>query len=384
MPENRPIYLDYAATTPTDPRVVEAMLPWFSEHFGNAASRTHAYGWNAEKAVRQSRQQIASLINAQIEEVIFTSGSTEAINLSLKGLFEVNRDRRDHIITVSTEHKAVLDTCQYLEQQGANVTYLPVRKDGLIRLDDLKTAINDRTLVVCVMYGNNETGVIQPIAEIADIAHAQGAYFMTDGTQAVGKIPVNSESIDLMSFSAHKLYGPKGIGALYVKSQYPKVKISPIIHGGGHERGMRAGTLNVPAIVGFGEACMICEKEMTEEAKRLKRLREKLEGRLLHIKEVSINGADAPRLPQISNLCFEGIDGEALVMAVRDELAIANGSACTSAEVRPSHVLMAMFDDEDIAYSSIRISLGRFLNQKVDQILDIIEKRIAQLKSTVL
>ena len=384
MPKNRPIYLDYAATTPTDPQVVEAMLPWFSEHFGNAASRTHAYGWNAEKAVAQSREKIAGLINTRPEEIIFTSGATEAINLALKGLFETHRDQKDHIITVSTEHKAVLDTCQYLEKKGAQVTYLPVDQNGLIRLADLEASINDRTLLVCVMYGNNETGVIQPINEIADLAHTYGAYFMTDGTQAVGKVTIDASSIDLMSFSGHKLYGPKGIGALYVKNQYPRIAIAPAVHGGGHERGMRSGTLNVPSIVGFGEACMICKKEMINEAERLYQLRKELEAALMKLEGVCVNGVAAPRLPHISSLYFEGIDGEALVMAVRDELAIANGSACTSAEILPSHVLMAMFDDEDIAYSSVRISLGRFFDGNIGRIVSIFEKRIEQLKSTVL
>ena len=384
MQKQKPIYLDYAATTPTDPRVVDAMLPWFSEHFGNAASRTHAYGWDAEKAVTQSREKIAGLINARPEEIIFTSGATEAINLALKGLFETHQDHKDHIITVSTEHKAVLDTCQYLEKKGAQVTYLPVDQNGLIRLADLEASINDRTLLVCVMCGNNETGVIQSVGEIADLAHTYGAYFMTDGTQAVGKVTIDASSIDLMSFSGHKLYGPKGIGALYVKNQYPRIAIAPAVHGGGHERGMRSGTLNVPGIVGFGEACMICKKEMTKEAERLYQLREELEAALMKFEGVSVNGVAAPRLPHISSLYFEGIDGEALVMAVRDELAIANGSACTSAEILPSHVLMAMFDDEDIAYSSVRISLGRFFDGNIGRIVSIFEKRIEQLKSTVL
>lgn len=384
MSDQEVIYLDYAATTPTDPGVVEAMLPWFSKYFGNAASRTHTYGWEAEKAVKWSREKIANMIGAKPEEVVFTSGATEAINLALKGLFEANKDHKDHIVTVSTEHKAVLDTCQYLEKQGAQVTYLPVEQNGLIRLADLEAAIHDRTLVVCVMYGNNETGVIQPIDKIASIAHTCGAYFMTDGTQALGKVLLNVEQVDLMSFSSHKLYGPKGIGALYIKSQYPKIKISPLIHGGGHERGIRSGTLNVPAIVGFGEACAICERTMSQEAKHLTLLRENLEAKLLEIEGTFVNGVDAPRLPHISNIGFDGIDGEALIMAVRDKLAIANGSACTSAEMRPSHVLMAMFDDEDIAYSSIRISLGRFFNEDIDHIATVFEKRIEQLKSTVL
>ena len=360
------------------------MLPWFYEHFGNAASRTHAYGWDAEKAGSQSREKIAGLINTRPEEIIFTSGATEAINLALKGLFETHRDQKDHIITVSTEHKAVLDTCQYLEKKGAQVTYLPVEQNGLIRLADLEAVINDRTLLVCVMCGNNETGVIQPVSKTADLAHTFGAYFMTDGTQAVGKAPIDISSIDLMSFSGHKFYGPKGIGALYVKNQYPRIAIAPTVHGGGHERGMRSGTLNVPSIVGFGEACMICKKEMTKEAEHLHQLRKELEAALIKLEGVSINGVAAPRLPHISSLHFEGIDGEALVMAVRDELAIANGSACTSAEILPSHVLMAMFDDEDIAYSSVRISLGRFFDGNIDHIVSIFEKRIEQLKSTVL
>lgn len=382
----KPIYLDYAATTPVDPRVVEEMLPWFTEQFGNAASRTHSYGWDAEKAVKKSREQIAYLIGARPEEIIFTSGATEAINLAIKGLFEANREQRDHIITVSTEHKAVLDTCKYLETKGASVTYLPVQKSGLISLSDLEEAISERTLLVSVMYANNETGVIQPIREIAEIAHQYGAYFMTDATQAVGKIPIDvvTDGIDLMSFSGHKLYGPKGVGALYVKSQYPKIKITPIIHGGGHERGMRSGTLNVPGIVGFGKACEIYKTEMMGESERLEKLRDEMEEELCKIDGVSINGKDAPRIPNISNVKFEGIDGEALIMAIRDELSLANGSACTSAEILPSHVLMAMFDNEDIAYSSVRISLGRFFEESVNHIAYVFEKQIKYLKTSVI
>lgn len=382
MNKPKPVYLDYAATTPVDRRVAEVMIPWLTENFGNAASRTHAYGWDAEKAVKQAREQVGRLISAKPEDVIFTSGATEAINLALKGLYEANRDWRNHIITVDTEHKAVLDTCQYLEKTGAKVTYLPVQPNGLIWLADLEAALTDQTLVVAVMHANNETGVIQPIREIARLAHRHGAYFMTDATQTVGKIPVDvvADEIDLMAFSGHKLYGPKGIGALYVKGQYPKIKLAPLLHGGGHERGLRSGTLNVPAIVGFGKACELCQAEMETEGVRLRQLRDELEAGLQTIEGVSVNGAGAPRLPNISNVCFEGIEAEALIMAIRDELAVSSGSACTSAEMYPSHVLMAMFDDEDVAYSSVRISVGRFINIDMESLGFIIKNKTQALK----
>ncbi|MCX2741455.1 cysteine desulfurase family protein [Pontibacter anaerobius] len=354
------IYLDYAATTPTDPRVVEAMLPFFTQKFGNAASRTHAYGWEAEEAVKVARTQVADLIGAKPEEIIFTSGATEAINLALKGVYENYQAKGNHIITVATEHKAVLDTCYYLESQGADVTYLPVDQNGLISLEDLQKAFTERTILVSVMYANNETGVIQPIAEIADMARKHNALFMTDATQAVGKIPVDvlKDEIDILACSAHKLYGPNGVGALFVKSRFPRIKLIPHMHGGGHERGFRSGTLNTPAIVGFGKACELAKLELKNESERLLALRMEIEEGLKTIEKCRIHAQQANRLPTITNVYFEGIDAEALIIQLRDKLAVASGSACTSAEVTPSHVLMEMYSDEDIAYSSVRLSFG--------------------------
>jgi cysteine desulfurase len=375
------IYLDYAATTPVDPRVVEAMMPYFWEQFGNAASRTHAYGWEAEEAVKRGREQVAELIGAKPEEIVFTSGATEALNLAIKGVFEAYADKGNHIITVQTEHKAVLDTCKYLETKGAAVTYLPVEESGLIRLEELEQAITERTVLVCVMLANNETGVIQPIEEIARIAHQRGVLFLSDATQAVGKIPVDVQTygLDLMAFSAHKLYGPKGIGALYIKRQFPKIKLTPVIHGGGHERGFRSGTLNTSAIVGFGKACALASQELEEEGRTLTALRRELEERLQKIEGGKIHAQYAKRLPHIINMSIEGVDGEAMIMAVRDRIAVANGSACTSAEVFPSHVLMAMYGDEDVAYSSIRISLGRFI-QNVENVYEVIGEGVMRIR----
>lgn len=375
------IYLDYASTTPTDPSVIEAMLPYFTMKFGNAASRTHAFGWEAEEAVKASRKLVADLIGAKPEEVTFTSGATEAINLAIKGVFENYRKEGNHIITVSTEHKAVLDTCKYLESQGAEVTYLPVDSDGLINLELLESSITDKTILVAVMYANNETGVIQPMRQIGEIVHRSKALFMTDATQAIGKIPVNvmEDGIDILTCSAHKLYGPNGVGALFIKSRFPRTRILPQIHGGGHERGIRSGTLNTPAIVGFGRACELAKGEMGKEAERLEGLRKELEEALLKTQGCHIHADRADRLPHITNLYFEGIDAEALIIQVRDRLAISSGSACTSAEVLPSHVLMAMYDDEDIAYSSIRISLGRF-TQEVSSIWNTINTGVNTIR----
>ena len=376
------IYLDYAATTPVDPRVVEVMLPYFFEQFGNAASRTHAFGWAAEEAVKKGREQVAALVKAKPEEIIFTSGATEALNLAIKGVFESNAAKGNHIITVQTEHKAVLDTCQYLESKGAEVTYLPVDEKGMLSLEALEAAITPRTILVCIMYANNETGVLLPIKEAAAIAHQQGVLFLTDATQAAGKVPldVQQAGVELMAFSSHKLYGPKGIGALYIKRQFPKIKVTPLIHGGGHEKGFRSGTLNTSAIVGFGKACELAVQEMEEEGKRLTSLRQELEEKLLSLEGVKIHALGAPRLPHILNVSFDGVDGEAIVMAVRDQIAVANGSACTSAEVLPSHVLMAMYHDEDVAYSSIRISLGRFL-ENVSGVNEVIWHGVNKIRS---
>lgn len=358
----KPIYLDNHATTPVDPRVVEAMLPYFTEKFGNAASRNHPYGWEAEQAVEKARRQVADLIGASSQEIIFTSGATESDNLAIKGVAEMYAERGDHIITVATEHKAVLDACKYLEKQGLRVTYLGVDRDGLIDLDALRRAITERTLLISVMYANNEIGVIQPIREIGRMARERGVLFHTDATQAVGKVPVHVEqdSIDLMSLSAHKMYGPKGVGALYVRRKEPRVQLAAQIHGGGHERGLRSGTLNVPGIVGFGEACAICAREMAEEGRRLAALRDGLKDRLLaELDEVYVNGSLTHRLPNNLHMSFAYVEGESLMMAMKD-VAVSSGSACTSATLEPSYVLKALGVSDDLAHSSIRFGLGRF------------------------
>lgn len=377
------IYLDYAATTPTDPRVVDEMLPYFTHKFGNAASRTHAYGWEAEEAVKKGRHQVAALIGAKAEEITFTSGATEAINLALKGIFENYSSKGNHIITVSTEHKAILDTCSYLESKGAEVTYLPVDVYGLVDLEALQLAITDKTILISVMYANNETGVIQSIPEIARIAHNHNVLFMTDATQAVGKIQVdvNQDNIDILVCSAHKLYGPNGIGALFVKNQYPRIKLIPQMHGGGHERGFRSGTLNTPAIVGFGKACNLATIEMITEFDRLFILKNEIEKELKKIDSLYIHADEAARLPNIINFHIKGIDAEALIIQLRDQIAISSGSACTSLEVLPSHVIMAMYNDEEIAYESVRISLGRFLkNSSVNEIVTAIISSVEKIR----
>jgi len=359
---NKPIYLDNHATTPVDPRVLEAMLPYFREKFGNAASRSHCYGWEAEQAVERARGQIAELIGASPKEIIFTSGATESDNLAIKGVAEMYAERGDHIITVATEHKAVLDACKHLEKQGRRVTYLPVDREGLIDPDQLRRAINDRTILISVMWANNEIGVLQPIREIGRMARERGVLFHTDATQAVGKVPVNVEEdcVDLMSLSAHKMYGPKGVGALYVRRKNPRVQLAAQMDGGGHERGMRSGTLNVPGIVGFGEACAICAREMGEEARRLGALRDRLKDRLLaELDEVYVNGSLAHRLPNNLNMSFAYVEGESLMMAMKD-VAVSSGSACTSATLEPSYVLKALGVSDDLAHTSIRFGLGRF------------------------
>jgi len=366
MNTQKPIYLDYNSTTPTDQRVVDAMLPYFTELYGNAASRTHAYGWEADEAVTNAKQQIANLINAKPKEIIFTSGATEGINLILKGIYEQYKDKGNHIITVSTEHKAVMDVCEYLEGYGAEVTYLPVDQEGLIDLEELKQAITDQTILISVMYANNETGVIQPISEIGAIAQEKGIPFMSDATQAVGKIPVDvqSDNIDILTLSGHKFYGPKGIGAVYIRQKYPRIRMVPQIHGGGHQRGFRSGTTNVPAIVGLGKAAELRHEEMDEEAQQLKELRDEMEKGLLEIEGAKINGSIEKRLPNTGNITFEGIDAEALIMSIRDEVAVATGSACTSESLEPSHVLKAMGLNDDEGFSSIRISVGKNNNKK--------------------
>ena len=376
-----PIYMDYHATTPIDPRVFEAMKPYFTEVFGNAASRNHSFGWQAEEAVEKSRKQIAELIGANTKEVVFTSGATESNNLALKGVAEMYAEKGNHIITAATEHKAILDTCKRLEKSGVRVTYLPVQANGLIDLEMLKEAITDKTILISIMYANNEIGVIQPMAEIGKIAKAKGVLVHSDATQAVGKVPVNvlKDNIDLMSLSGHKIYGPKGVGALYVRRKNPRVQITAQMDGGGHERGMRSGTLNVPGIVGLGEACGICNAEMPAESKRMAFLRDKLRGKLeAELDEVYINGTMEHRLPNNLNISFAYVEGESLLMGIND-IAVSSGSACTSATLEPSYVLKALGAGDDLAHSSIRFGLGRFnTEEEVDyvaaKVIDVVKK----------
>jgi cysteine desulfurase len=376
-----PIYLDNHATTRVDPRVVSAMLPYFTEHFGNAASRNHEFGWEAEQAVDKARKQIADLIGATPKEIIFTSGATESDNLAIKGVAEMYAEKGNHIITVVTEHKAVLDTCKRLEKNGCRVTYLPVMGDGLIDLDMLKEAFTDKTILVSIMYANNELGVIQPVREIGKLCRERGVLFHTDGVQAVGKVPinVNTDNIDMMSISAHKMYGPKGVGALYVRRRNPRVQITAQIDGGGHERNMRSGTLNVPGIAGFGEACELCNREMEAETKRLLYLRDKLKAKLeAGLDEVYINGSMEHRLPHSLNMSFAYVEGESLLMGIND-IAVSSGSACTSATLEPSYVLKALGVGDDVAHSSIRFGIGRFnteeeIDYTADKLIDVVKK----------
>ena len=378
-----PIYMDNHATTPVDPRVLEAMLPFFNSQFGNAASRNHPFGWEAEKAVETAREQIAHLINATAKEIIFTSGATESDNLAIKGVAEMYREKGNHIITMVIEHKAVLDTCKRLEKQGCRVTYLPVQKDGRIDLGMLEQAITDQTILITIMYANNEIGVLQPIAEIGKIAHARKVLFHTDAVQAVGKVPVNviADNIDLLSLSGHKIYGPKGVGALYVRRKTPRVQIVAQMDGGGHERGMRSGTLNVPGIVGLGQACELCRQEMPEESKRLAFLRDKLKEAILsQLDEVYINGSLQHRLPHNINLSFAFVEGESLLMGIHD-VAVSSGSACTSATLEPSYVLKALGVGEDLAHTSIRFGLGRFTTeQEVDYVIHRVVEVVRRLR----
>ncbi len=376
-----PIYLDYNATTPVDQRVLKEMLPWFTEHFGNAASRTHLYGWEAADAVADARQQVAKLIGATEKEIIFTSGATESNNLALKGTYEAAGTEQQHIVTVATEHKAVLDACQHLETLGAEVTYLTPSPDGLINLRQIEQALRPDTLLVSVMYANNEIGVIQPIAEIGALCRSHGVLFHTDATQAVGKIPFNvvSDNVDLLSLSAHKLYGPKGVGALYVRKGN---ELTAQMDGGRHERGLRSGTLNVPGIVGLGKACHLAANAMSTEHERLRTLRDQLESEILDtIPHVRVNGNRESRLPQTTNISFEGVDGEALLMAF-NRIAVSNGSACTSALVEPSYVLKALGVPDELAHASVRFSLGRFTTEEeIDETLKHIEKVVARLRA---
>ncbi|UOR06280.1 IscS subfamily cysteine desulfurase [Hymenobacter aerilatus] len=377
-----PIYLDNNATTPLDPRVLDAMIPFFTEVYGNAASRNHPFGWAAEEAVDYAREQIAQLINCDPKEIIFTSGATESDNLAIKGVFEMYSQKGNHVITATTEHKAVLDTCKHIEKLGGKVTYLPVNEQGLISLEDLEAAMTPETILVTIMYGNNETGTIQPIQEIAKIAHKHGALFMTDGTQAVGKIPVDviADGIDLMAFTAHKMYGPKGVGALYVRRKSPRVKVTAQMDGGGHERGMRSGTLNVPGIVGFGKACELARLEMAQDAERLSKLRDHLEKELLTLEESYVNGSVERRLPHVANISFKYVEGEGLMMGVKD-LAVSSGSACTSASLEPSYVLKALGLSDDLAHSSLRFGLSRFTtDEQIEYAIGHVKEAVTKLR----
>ncbi|GAB3927288.1 IscS subfamily cysteine desulfurase [Mucilaginibacter myungsuensis] len=377
-----PIYLDNNATTPLDPRVLEAMLPYFNSKFGNAASRNHAFGWAAEEGVDYAREQVAKLIGANEKEIIFTSGATESDNLAIKGVFEMYKDKGNHVITTITEHKAVLDTCKHIEKLGARVTYLGVKEDGLVDLAELEAAMTPETILVSIMYGNNEIGVIQPIKEISAIAHKHGALFMTDATQAVGKIPVdvNADGIDLLAMTAHKMYGPKGVGALYVRRKGPRVKVTAQMDGGGHERGMRSGTLNVPGIVGFGKACELCYNEMESEAARLSAMRDRLQRELTVLEESYVNGNVEHRLPHVANISFKYVEGEGLMMAMKD-LAVSSGSACTSASLEPSYVLKSLGLSDDLAHSSIRFGLGRFTtDEEIDHAIAVTKHSVTHLR----
>jgi cysteine desulfurase len=372
-----PIYMDHHSTTPVDPRVLDAMLPYFTEKFGNAASRNHQFGWEAEEAVENARKQIARLIRCDAKELVFTSGATESDNLALKGVVEMYKEKGTHIITCLTEHRAVLDTCKALEKRGIQVTYLPVEKDGRVTPDDVRKAVTDKTILISIMMANNEIGTIHPIAEIGRIAKEKGILFHCDATQGVGKIPVDVDKmgIDLMSFTAHKIYGPKGVGALYVRKKAPRVRLVPQMDGGGHERGMRSGTLPVPLVVGFGKACELCEQEMPAENKRLAALRDRLQAQIMgKLDECYLNGHPTERLPHNLNISFAYVEGEALLMGVK-EIALSSGSACTSATLEPSYVLRALGVGSDLAHSSIRFGLGRFTTEEE---IDYTAKRMVE------
>lgn len=378
-----PIYMDYHATTPVDPRVLEAMLPYFTDKFGNAASRNHAFGWAAEEAVENARAQVASLIGAAPKEIIFTSGATESDNLMIKGIAEAYREKGKHIITQTTEHKAVLDSAKRLEKQGYQVSYLPVRKDGRVDPEDICKAITPKTILISVMYANNEIGVIQPTAEIGKMAKQRGILFAVDAAQAVGRIPVDVQTanIDLLSLSGHKLYGPKGVGALYVRRRHPRVELGALLDGGGHERGMRSGTLNVPGIVGLGKACELAQKEMAHESERLSGLRDRLkQGLEAGLDQVFINGSLEHRLPGNLNMSFACVDGESLLMGIND-VAVSSGSACTSATPDASYVLKAIGVGEDLAHTSIRFGLGRFNTEdEVDYVIEKVIQVVTKLR----
>ncbi|MES2772831.1 MAG: IscS subfamily cysteine desulfurase [Bacteroidota bacterium] len=378
-----PIYLDNNATTPCDPRVVDAMVPFFTQNFGNAASRNHQFGWVAEEAVDYAREQVAQLIGADPKEIIFTSGATEGDNLAIKGVFEMYASKGNHIITATTEHKAVLDTCKHVEKNGGEVTYLEVKADGLIDLAELEAAIRPTTILIAIMYANNEVGVIQPVKEISAIAKKHGVLFFSDAVQAVGKIPVNvnKDGIDIMAFTAHKMYGPKGIGALYVRRKNPRVKVTAQMDGGGHERGMRSGTLNVPGIVGFGKACELARLEMDKDAAHTSRLRDKLETELLKLEEAYVNGSTEHRLPHVANISFKHVEGEGLMMGFNKNIAVSSGSACTSASLEPSYVLKALGLGDDLAHSSLRFGLSRFTTEEqIDYTIKAVGDTVLKLR----
>jgi cysteine desulfurase len=378
-----PIYMDNHATTPMDPRVLEEMLPYFMEKFGNAASRNHSFGWAGEEGVEIARERIAKLIGATTKEIVFTSGATESDNLAIKGVAEMYKEKGNHIITAVTEHKAVLDTCKRLEKYGYRVTYLPVQKDGQIDLEDLKRAMDDKTILVTIMAANNEIGVLQPWTEIGKMCHERGVIFHTDATQAVGKVPIDvvKQNIDLMSISGHKMYGPKGVGALYVRRKNPRVQLSPSIDGGGHERGMRSGTLNVPGIVGLGKACAIASEEMAKEAVKLASMRDRLRDSIMsRLDETYINGSYEHRLPGNLNISFAYVEGESLLMGIND-IAVSSGSACTSATLEPSYVLKALGAGDDLAHSSIRFGIGRFnTDAEIDYVADRVVETVSRLR----
>ena len=383
MKNNRLIYLDNNSTTPCDPRAVDAMIPYFYDNPGNSASRNHPFGWKAEEAVDYAREQIASLINADPKEIIFTSGATEGDNLGIKGVFEMYASKGNHIITATTEHKAVLDTCKKIEKQGGEVTYLEVQSDGLIDLAQLEAAITTKTILVSIMWANNETGVIQPMKEIGEICAKHGVLFMSDATQAVGKIPVDPRAtgVHIMAFTSHKMYGPKGVGALYVSRKNPRVKVTSQMDGGGHERGMRSGTLNVPGIVGFGKAAEIAKNEMAEDTARLTKLRDRLESEFLKIEETYVNGNREHRMPHVTNISFKHVEGEGLMMTFNQNIAVSSGSACTSASLEPSYVLVALGLGDDLAHSSIRFSLGRFTtDQDIDETIALVSKGVNHMR----
>jgi cysteine desulfurase len=387
-----PIYLDNNATTQVDPRVLETMIPYFTEHYGNAASRSHSFGWEAEEAVDYAREQVAQLIGAEPKEIVFTSGATESDNLALKGVYEMYAAKGNlpagqagHIITVVTEHKAVLDSCKHIEKLGGEITYLNVNKEGLIDLNGLKKAIRSATILIAVMYANNEIGVIQPIKEISAIAKKNGILFFTDATQAAGKVPVdvNKDGLDLMAFSAHKMYGPKGVGALYIRRKNPRVKVIAQIDGGGHEKNMRSGTLNVPGIVGFGKACELCRIDMKKDMEQIKKLRDKLEFELLKNGDVYINGSVENRLANTSNLSFKYAESEALMLGFNKNIAVSSGSACTSATLEPSYVLKAIGVEDDLARAAIRFGLSRFTTEEeIDYTIQQVSATVLKLRDT--